>query len=129
MSIRHNQKGQALVELALVLPVLLLVLMAIVDFGRVFHGHLAVTSAARQGAREASLGRTDTEIVGVVRLAAVPLTPAQITVTVTPAFSARHAGTSIEVTVSYAIDILTPLIEPFFPSPYIIVGRTVVRRE
>jgi len=125
----RRQSGQALVELALVLPILLLILMAIVDFGRVFHGHLAVTAAARQAGREASLGRTDAEIIDRARRAAVPLSSAALTVQVTPAFSLRHAGTAIEVTITYRMDILTPLIEPFFPSRHYIVGRAVVRRE
>ncbi|MBS3985014.1 MAG: pilus assembly protein [Selenomonadales bacterium] len=126
---RQNERGQALVELALVLPILLLVLMGIVDFGRVFHGHLAVTSASRQAAREASLGRTDAEIISVARNAASPLPPGQIAVTVTPAFSARQAGTSIEVTVTYSLQIITPLIQPFFPNPYVVIARAVTRRE
>lgn len=124
-----RQSGQALVELALVLPILLLVLMAIVDFGRVFHGHLAVTAAARQAGREASLGRTDAEITSRARSAAAPLAASDLVVQVTPAFSLRLAGTAIEVTVTYPMDILTPLIEPFLPSPHLIVGRAVVRRE
>jgi len=126
---RHSEKGQALVEMALVLPILLLMLMAIVDFGRVFHGHLAVTSASRQAVREASLGRTDAEISSAARSAAAPLAPTQITVTVTPAFSARQAGTSIEVTVTYSLEIITPLIQPFFPNPYQVIARAVARRE
>jgi len=125
----RRQSGQALVELALVLPILLLILMAIVDFGRVFHGHLAVTAAARQAGREASLGRTDAEIIDRARRAAAPLSSAALAVQVTPAFSLRLAGTAIKVTVTYPMDILTPLIEPFLPSPHLIVGRAVVRRE
>ncbi|MBT9155556.1 MAG: hypothetical protein DDT37_00523 [Firmicutes bacterium] len=126
---RQSENGQALVELALVLPILLLVLMAIVDFGRVFHGHLAVTSASRQAVREASLGRTDAEIISAARSAAAPLAPEQLAVTVTPAFSARQAGTSIEVTVTYSLHIITPLIQPFFPQPYQVIARAVARRE
>ena len=126
---RLDERGQALVELALVLPILLLVLMGIVDFGRVFHGHLAVTSASRQAAREASLGRTDAEIMTAARNAASPLAPEQIVVTVTPAFSARQAGTSIEVTVTYSLEIITPLIQPFLPNPYQVRARVVTRRE
>ena len=126
---KQSEKGQALVELALVLPILLLILMAIVDFGRVFHGHLAVTSASRQAVREASLGRTDAQIVSAARSAAAPLAPEQIRVAVTPAFPARQAGTSIEVTVTYSLEIITPLIQPFLPNPYQVVARAVARRE
>src|SRR5262245_14173227 len=53
---RHRQRssGQALVELALVTPVLLLLLLAAVDLGRIFYARITVTNAAREGAMVAS---------------------------------------------------------------------------
>jgi len=50
----RSEVGQAIVETAIVLPVVLLLLVAIVDAGRVFHAWLIVTNAAREGARAAS---------------------------------------------------------------------------
>ncbi len=43
--------GQAIVEMALVLPVLLLLLLGVVEFGLAFNAKQAVTNAAREGAR------------------------------------------------------------------------------
>ncbi|MEA3374756.1 MAG: TadE/TadG family type IV pilus assembly protein [Chloroflexota bacterium] len=51
---RRRQRGASLVELALVLFILLLILAAIVDFGRVFNHYVVITNASREGAREAS---------------------------------------------------------------------------
>ena len=58
---RHNmnrtlreERGQSLVEMALVLPLLLLLRVGIVDLGRGFHHAVIVTNAAREGARAAS---------------------------------------------------------------------------
>ncbi|NUQ56510.1 MAG: pilus assembly protein, partial [Dehalococcoidia bacterium] len=48
---RRTDAGQALVEFALVLPVMLMMLFALVDFGRGFYTWLVVTNAAREGAR------------------------------------------------------------------------------
>lgn len=50
---RHldNEKGQSLVELALLLPVLIMLLMGTVDLGRAFYTYVAITNAAREGAR------------------------------------------------------------------------------
>ena len=50
----RDQRGQSLVERALVLPLLLLLLAGIVDLGRAFYSHIAITNAAREGARRAS---------------------------------------------------------------------------
>jgi len=48
-----SSRGQALVETALVLPILALVLVMAIDFGRVFFGWVALQSAARVGAEYA----------------------------------------------------------------------------
>jgi len=45
-----RQRGQSLVELALVVPVVLLLLGGAVDLGRVFYSQIAITDAAREGA-------------------------------------------------------------------------------
>ena len=51
--LRKSEKGQAMVEMALVLPILLLLVGAIVDFGWLFYSQLALNNAAREGARYA----------------------------------------------------------------------------
>jgi len=54
-----RSRGQALVELALILPVLLLILLAAIDFGRVLFSWIEVNNAAREGAAYAILNPTD----------------------------------------------------------------------
>ena len=53
---RGRDRGAAAVELALVLPVLLIILFGIIDFGRMLHTQITLTEAAREGARAESLG-------------------------------------------------------------------------
>lgn len=48
-----SYRGQALVEFALILPLLLLLLLLAIDFGRVFFGWVALNNAARIAASEA----------------------------------------------------------------------------
>jgi Flp pilus assembly protein TadG len=50
-----KERGAALVEFALVVPLLLVVIAGIVDFGFVFQRYEVITNAAREGARLASL--------------------------------------------------------------------------
>lgn len=57
---RSAQEGQSLVELALLLPVLLLILVGVLDLGRAFHAYVTVMNAAREGARYAAFHPTDT---------------------------------------------------------------------
>jgi Flp pilus assembly protein TadG len=55
-----RQRGQAAVELALTLPLLLLIVLGIVDFGRVFIAADTLTHATREAARYGSLNWSDT---------------------------------------------------------------------
>jgi Flp pilus assembly protein TadG len=48
---RRSWRGQELVEFALVIPVLVLFLFGVLDVARIFHALIAVSNAAREGAR------------------------------------------------------------------------------
>jgi len=52
----HLDRGAAAVEMALVMPLLILMVMGIIDFGRIFNGEIQLSQAAREGARIAALG-------------------------------------------------------------------------
>lgn len=51
---RGGEQGANLVEFALVLPLLILLLVGVADFGRAFNSYLVITNASREGARFAS---------------------------------------------------------------------------
>ncbi len=53
----RDQRGQSVTEFALVLPILMLILIAILQFGVVFKQHLTLTDAVREGARKAAVSR------------------------------------------------------------------------
>jgi len=93
-----DESGQSLVEFALVLPVLLLILCAIIDFGWLYYNQITLNNAAREGARYAVIHydpstdwRHETEdrmigsMVGVRSATAIVSDPVaqQITATVT----------------------------------------------
>ena len=63
-------RGASAVELAIVLPVLLLVLGGIIDFGRAFTTQMAVTQAAREGARMVALNYSAGDVNSRVNAAA-----------------------------------------------------------
>jgi Flp pilus assembly protein TadG len=52
---RARERGAELVEFALVLPLLLIIIMGIIDFGLAFQRYEIITNAAREGARLGSL--------------------------------------------------------------------------
>lgn len=51
---RQRTRGQSLVELALILPVILLIVLVAIDFGRAFSGYVTLTNATRIGANYAA---------------------------------------------------------------------------
>jgi Flp pilus assembly protein TadG len=54
----HRERGAAAVEMALILPLLLLIVGGIIDFGRFFYTQNIVVNAAREGARSRAMGYT-----------------------------------------------------------------------
>jgi len=63
-----GQRGQSLVEMALLLPVFVLIMMALFDFGRAIYAYNTVSNAARDGAR---LAIVDQRTSGPTYLAAI----------------------------------------------------------
>ncbi|MGH3738570.1 MAG: TadE family protein [Micromonosporaceae bacterium] len=53
---RSRDRGAAAVEFALLLPILLIIVFGIIDFGRMLNAQVTLTEAAREGARAESLG-------------------------------------------------------------------------
>ena len=54
---RRREEGQAVIEMALILPVLLLLIAGIVKFGLVYNNHIILTDSVRVGSRQLALGR------------------------------------------------------------------------
>jgi Flp pilus assembly protein TadG len=99
----HHERGAAAVELAILLPLLLLILFGIIDFGRMLNTQIKVTEAAREGARAVSVGASSAAVDS--RIGAVMGGLDGVTVS-----SVECAGGGdATVTVSYAFDLITPV--------------------
>jgi Flp pilus assembly protein TadG len=70
--LRRGDRGQALVEFALVAPILLFLLLGIVDLARAWNSFQVLTDAGREGTRRSVVdnGSTVQEVRDVVKLAA-----------------------------------------------------------
>ena len=117
--LRKGEKGQSLAEFVLVLPIFLILVFAIIDFGLGFHAWLTVTNSAREGARLGAVrapasGACDmdpstkaTNIICRVKETASSLDQAKLAVTVTG--DQGTPGNSVVVKVDYDYDLITPL--------------------
>jgi Flp pilus assembly protein TadG len=72
------ERGSAVVEFALLLPVLLLVLLAFVQVGSLTRDRLLLAQASRAGAREAAISDSQDAIVEAATMAAPGLDPARL---------------------------------------------------
>ncbi len=108
---KDGEKGQALAEFALLIPIFMLLLFAIVDFGMGFYSWITVTNAAREGARLGAVLATEQQIQDrVYQTSDLPNEAANMTVTVTNAAdTGGQPGESVVVTVDYNYDLITPL--------------------
>jgi Flp pilus assembly protein TadG len=52
----RNSRGQSLVELSMILPVLLILVFGIIDFGLGMHSYVTLANSVREGARYAAVG-------------------------------------------------------------------------
>lgn len=104
---RDGEKGQNLVEFAMVVPIFLVLVFAIVDFGMGFHAWITVTNAAREGARIGAVGADSATIEARVVDTASSLVAEDLNVTVVNAQGAP--GEAVSVDVNYDYDLITPL--------------------
>jgi Flp pilus assembly protein TadG len=151
----ERRAGQALVEFALVIPVFFLLVLGILDFGRIGLYFVAASDLARSGARYAANynnggGFTDAQTVAYVKQQADGLTmanlaqascspatpPNPITAATASCYKPPVAstyifidrGTTGQVTVSivYTFEPTTPMVQAFFKMYYLEASATMV---
>ena len=103
----RRQGGQTLAEFAIILPVLLLILFAIVDLGRAVYAYSVVANCAREGARFGQIStHTSAGIIAAVKNAAVGLNTEDMTIGVS-----QPTADTIRVDVIYLFHPITPFID------------------
>jgi hypothetical protein len=129
---KRSERGQALVEFAMVSIVFFMMVFGLIDFARLFESWVTVQHAAREGARYALTGRTDCDIAEDDRIACIEYQAKEATAGLTDAPDAVDvsmrswewpdyddpphedypgvACDAIEVQVDYDHEIMTPII-------------------
>ncbi|OGX61720.1 MAG: pilus assembly protein TadE [Paenibacillus sp. RIFOXYA1_FULL_44_5] len=124
MKLWREEKGQSLLEFALVLPILLLLISGILDLGRIMYAYLNLNMAAEEAVRLGGLGKTDAEITQFAQNY-VHIGSSPVTVTITPDQTIRKSGDYVTVKLSYNLPYLTPIISNILPPPDLIVDSTI----
>src|SRR5687768_2728599 len=124
---RSRSRGQSIVELALILPVMMLLVASALDLGRMFYSQITITNAAREGVYEASysptsfqhdapcnttLNRVMCRVLSEAKGSFVQVQKADVTLTCSPA-CASGIDNTVTVTVNGRFKLLTPIMAPF----------------
>lgn len=108
----HDERGQSLVEFALVLPILMLLLVGTVDVARAFQSSVALGNAVREAARDAIVrgsesstpwgpSANDAAVTTAVRSRAVGLVAQDITVTSSWPAGNNGRGSEVQIQATY----------------------------
>lgn len=109
-------RGAVAVEFAILLPVLILLLLGIMEFGRAYSAQITLTNAAREGVRVMAITNDPARAQAAATTAAITLRPQLVNTNFIPAptaCSATVSGESTTVTISYSLTTLTGIAGPF----------------
>ena len=125
----NGDRGQAIVEFALVVPLLLALILGVVLVAEIGVARLALEHAAAEAARTGSLTNDDDLVRGTVAAAVAPLDASSVTVAIEPTQnesprSSTPRGSLLRVRLRYAVPV--PL--GFVGVPRLVVEGTAARR-
>ena len=122
-----RKDGQAMVEFALVLPVLILLICGIIDFGWIFGNQIIVNNATREAARYTAIHYNDSTTYDVALTQDVIERKAENLDT--PSVTINIDGEEIIIRTQGTIPILTPFTSIFLGDNYTMRAKSVMRME
>ena len=110
---KPSERGAVAVEFALLAPLLIMVLLGIMEFGRAYYAQTTLTNAAREGVRAMAINNSQTSARTAAKSAATQLSRALADSNIT--FSAPNCtvGSQVTVTISYNLSTMTGIAGPF----------------
>lgn len=126
LKLRRSTDGQSLVEFALVLPILMLLILGMIEFGWILNGKITLTSAAREGARVAvvyeSAEQAKTAVQNAVSKSAESSSLTAVTTVTTFDETTRSAIVNVNAKIK-------PIIGLFFSGPVDLKAKAEMRIE
>ena len=119
-----GQAGQAAVEMAILIPVLMLMVVAVCQVALALNCYLVVTGASREGARRAA-ETNDTGAAAKAALASTGGLPGERADVDVSFPEGRDKGCPVTVTVTYRVPLLLPGLEHLVPKPSLARSTTM----
>ena len=123
-----DEKGQSIVEMALLLPILLLLLVGIFDVGRVLYTNIHLHLATQETVRLGGLGASDEEMKQFAKNYVHVGDVSILDITVQPSQAERVSGEYVTVVLEYPIEFFTPFISRVIP-PFSMQTNSTIRVE
>lgn len=123
----HREEGQAIVEAALVIPLFILILCGILDFGWIFFNQLKVNNCSREGARYAIVNSELSDLSSAVTSDVRSEWGMSDSDTLSVAVEIIN-NEDIRVTVTKNVKVLTPIAGIFVPNQEVDVQSTSIMR-
>ncbi|MET3809519.1 TadE family protein [Arthrobacter sp. UYEF3] len=110
---KTNERGAVAVEFALLAPVLIIILLGIMEFGRAYNVQISLSAAAREGVRIMAINNSATAARTAVKGAATGLQPAlsDSNITINPVTCT--SGAQVTVKITYTLATMTGIAGPF----------------
>ncbi|MFW3384594.1 UNVERIFIED_CONTAM: TadE/TadG family type IV pilus assembly protein [Kocuria sp. CPCC 205274] len=121
MKKQKSERGAVAVEFALVLPLLLTIIFAIIELGHAYNVQISVTHAAREAARTMAVEQVWSDAVTAAQTSSPSLDPASLALTPDPATCSP--GATVEVTAQYPLPGLTGLM----PAGITVTGKAAMQ--
>jgi Flp pilus assembly protein TadG len=130
--LRASNKGQTMMEFALIAPLFFLLIFAVMDFGRMFFVQVNLQQAVQEAARFASTGNhladpsapanNLSRVASIVQMAqqsawaGANITAVQVSSLQGGAGSAGGPGDTVTVSLTTTLPLMTPVMANFFPN-------------
>lgn len=113
-----SERGAVAVEFALIAPVLIMLLLGIMEFGRAYNTQASLSAAAREGVRVMAITGKQSDAITAAKDAAASLSPALQNTDITfgtscPATPAAGSSPQITITIAYNLSTMTGIAGPF----------------
>jgi Flp pilus assembly protein TadG len=116
---RASERGAVAVEFAILAPVLVMLLLGIMEFGRAYNAQASLSAAAREGVRVMAISNDPVASRTAAKNTAASLQPALVDTNIAfknldiPTSSSCAAGTQMSVTITYTLSTMTGIAGPF----------------
>ncbi len=123
-----DQKGQAITEFAIVVPLLLVLLFGLIDFGRLGFAYMQLHMVAQESVRLGGLGSSDAEVTQFAKQRYMGDSD-ELLVMITPNEAARDSGDYVTIELEAPFQAITPIYSQLVPSTFQIETESTIRVE